>query len=232
MFIFIFLLLLNSNEIFNTANEHYKNQEFDLALEGYIKLEKETKSLELYYNIANTYFRLNKLGLAKAYYLKVLKYQPNNKDALHNLRVIDSVLGTQEQEATIDKIKRYISLNFLAFLNLFLFIIFLILSFMFIRNYKKNKNITVLMFFLINVFVIFILSIVLTYFIYNTYNKKEAVLIKDSTLFSEPNNNSKELVSIREGTRLIIEACSNNWCKVVYDKKLIAWIENDNFMEF
>jgi len=232
MFIFIFILFLSSNEVFNTANEHYKNQEFELALEDYLKLEKETKSLELYYNVANTYFRLNKLGLAKAYYLKVLKYDTNNKDAIHNLNVLNASLGISDGVNIIDKLKKYFSLNLLAIINLLLFISFLVLSFIIIKNFKNKKLSLSILFSLINIFILFVISIILTYLIYVSNNKRLAVVISsNSSIFSEPNVNSKELVKLNEGTKLEIESCNNNWCKIIYDKKIIAWISFNSLME-
>jgi tetratricopeptide (TPR) repeat protein len=232
---------IDKNNAFTKANELYKNQEYDKALNEYLEIEKTLSSiihdqkkipLSLYYNIANTYYRLNKLGLSKAYYLRVLKYDPSNKDAKFNLNIVNNNLDLDLELSFIDKIKSYVSLNQLAFFNLFIFIVFLTLLFLLIKRIKEKKQLSFFIFSSVNVLVVFIISFSVLILLYNSSEKRKAILVKDNaSLWSAPNIDSTKILSLKEGSKVYIESCDSSWCKIIYDKKIIAWIDINFLME-
>jgi tetratricopeptide (TPR) repeat protein len=90
----LFLLLLIANSIaaqnvdslFISANELYRNGAFEKAIEKYKKIEsQEIVSSELYLNLGNAYYKLNKVGPTIYYYEKALKLAPLNAAVKNNL---------------------------------------------------------------------------------------------------------------------------------------------------
>ncbi|WP_309497211.1 VWA domain-containing protein [Sulfurovum sp.] len=71
------------------ANTYYKQGNFKLAIQTYKSIRSSSKTVKqtLYYNIANTYAKLEKYDKAKLYYVKTLQLGAD-EDASHNLRTI------------------------------------------------------------------------------------------------------------------------------------------------
>jgi tetratricopeptide (TPR) repeat protein len=91
----IFFLLLvitstlaaqNVDSLFVKANELYKTAQFTEAIETYKQIENKNQvSSDLYYNLGNSYYKLNKVGPAIFYYEKALQLNPDNEDVKNNL---------------------------------------------------------------------------------------------------------------------------------------------------
>ncbi|HIP26686.1 MAG TPA: tetratricopeptide repeat protein, partial [Flavobacteriaceae bacterium] len=76
----------NANSFFVEGNKLYQQEKYLEAIEQYIQIEKLDKnSFAVYYNLANAYYKTNKVAPAIYYYEKALQIEPNNKDVLVNL---------------------------------------------------------------------------------------------------------------------------------------------------
>lgn len=85
------------NEIFKEANELYIAERYSKAEELYQSiLNKKVFSPELYFNLGNTYYRLNNIPKALLYYEKAKKYMPQDEDLAFNLGFVNKL--------TVDKI--------------------------------------------------------------------------------------------------------------------------------
>jgi len=89
---FLLLVITNSvtaenvDSLFVSANNLYKTNDFEAAIENYKKIEsQDLVSAELYYNLGNCYYKLNKVGPSIYYYEKALKLNPLNEDVKKNL---------------------------------------------------------------------------------------------------------------------------------------------------
>ena len=58
-------------------------------------------------------------------------------------------------------------------------------------------------------------------------NGKAIILLEDQILFNKPTKYSKPLIKIAKGRLLLIEKCSNNWCKAKTENYL-GWLINKN----
>ena len=90
--LFLLLIIANSvvaqttEDLFKNANDLYKNDKLEEAVELYKKIESNGLiSSELFYNLGNSYYKLNKVGPSIYYYEKALKLNPLNKDVQNNL---------------------------------------------------------------------------------------------------------------------------------------------------
>lgn len=84
-------LSANVDPQFQQANEYYKNNQFDKAIESYQQLVKDGySSEELFYNLGSSYFKKEQMGKAILYFEKALKIDNDDEDVLHNLKVANS----------------------------------------------------------------------------------------------------------------------------------------------
>lgn len=80
----------------------YNKKNFTEALSLYRQaLEKDGTSSKLYYNIGNTYYRLNDPGHAVINYERALNIDPSNEDARTNLEYVNSkIMDKPEDDST------------------------------------------------------------------------------------------------------------------------------------
>lgn len=228
MFIYLITFLLFAST--NDANTMYQKADYDGALKAYLSIyDKNDASLN--YNIANSYFKLEKYGLAKAYYLKTLRLLPRDTDARYNLELVNTKLGINTNENLFNKYIKFISLNELAILNLILFLLLSIFIYFIIKKYLNKKSISTLTFISLNLLIIFIFSLLITLISYNNYKHKSIIVINETTLLAAPSSSSTELLKLGEGFSLTEKNCEESWCKVVFEDKYIGWVNKENILE-
>lgn len=105
IFAFFSLLCFGQSALISEADQAYMDNDFEKALDLYLQAaETEGSSSALYYNIGNTYYRLNELGNAVLYYKKSLKIDPKNSDAQTNLDFVKTkLIDEQETSASLSK---------------------------------------------------------------------------------------------------------------------------------
>ena len=90
----LFLLLLvtltmnaqSVDRLFSEANKLYKTEQYQAAIDLYKTIESEHMiSSDVYYNLGNSYYKLNKVGPAIFYYEKALQLNPDNEDVKNNM---------------------------------------------------------------------------------------------------------------------------------------------------
>ena len=76
----------NADNLFTEANDLYTAGNYKEAIETYHKIEDlDVESAELYFNLGNCYYKLNKVAPSVFYYEKALKLNPNYTEAANNL---------------------------------------------------------------------------------------------------------------------------------------------------
>ena len=83
--------------LWQKGNEAFAAQQWQSALNCYRMIEGENlESADLYYNIGNTYFKMDDLAHAILYYEKALKVNPSHADAANNLDIV--------RQSTLDRV--------------------------------------------------------------------------------------------------------------------------------
>ena len=99
--VYLFLLISQAffaQSGFEAGNDLYKKGQYEQAIDAYSTvLNAKKQSAELYFNIGNCYYKLNKVAPAIYNYEKALVLDPNNPDVLNNLKFA--------QKRTVDEIK-------------------------------------------------------------------------------------------------------------------------------
>ena len=74
--------------LFNEANEFYLKKDYQKSAELYEQLlEIGYVNFQTFYNLGNSYYRLNKIGQAIWAYKNAITYSPRDKDIAHNLKI-------------------------------------------------------------------------------------------------------------------------------------------------
>ena len=89
--------LLAAEPLFEQANNFYAAEKYEEAIQLYDSIQQNgLQSEELFYNIGNTYYKLQDWPNSILYYEKTLKLDANHEDALHNLalaqlKIVDKI---------------------------------------------------------------------------------------------------------------------------------------------
>lgn len=223
------------NSIMLTANELYQNKNYEEALLHYEQLiEGNNASVELYYNLANTYYKLHKVGYAILYYQKALHIEPNNKSIKENL-----TLAQQKINKPIPNVKplfiinwwqnlvTFFSPNAWAFIAFVFFIGVVSFVYLLVTENKKTSNTGRWLSLMI---ALFLLSILLSFQSKNNkHNNKLAVVMSDTASVTEqPNNKSKNIATAPEGTTLIIIDRQDGYLLIELPNGRRGWIKNSD----
>ena len=237
IFIFFFSSLIfakeNKEEIFNLAVNEYKNNNYQKSLDYFLSA-KEENSAQIFYNIANCYFKLDDFGHAVLYYKKALKIEPDHEKSKENLKFILSFIETKENAAKNNFMKKlfsniYILLNFnllaiISFSSFFLFVLFLRLSFN-KRYFFKFCSFVFLIFFFLN-------SGFFAYKYWKEKNNFQAVVMKNGiSCYSGPNTTFNLLFDLPEGKVINIIKKQDNWYLIEVEDHKTAWVKTEN-LEF
>ena len=237
----IFLLLLVANtllsqsidNIFYSANDFYKNEKFEKAIELYQQIEsKGTISVELYYNLGNSYYNLNKVGPSIYYFEKALKLDPTNEDAQNNL-IFAKRLALDNIQEIPKNIFQKINANYLQQLSFNQWaIVSVVFSFLacilFLLFYFANSPTIKRIYFGLSIssFLLLIICFSITYNQYSfSKNNKEAIVFAEtSTVKNAPTFNSEEIFMLHEGTKVIVLDALDNWKKIKLADGKQGWI--------
>jgi tetratricopeptide (TPR) repeat protein len=107
LFISGYINAQSSEILFEKGNQAYKNKQYEIALKNYFQINnKKDISADLYYNIGNTYFRLNDYANAILYYERAHKLKPYDEAIDFNIKVanskiVDKIAGDYEADRKI-----------------------------------------------------------------------------------------------------------------------------------
>lgn len=237
----IFLLLMfantlfaqNIDDIFYSANDFYKNEKFEKAIELYHQIEsKGTISVELYYNLGNSYYKINKVGPAIYYFEKALKLDSTNEDAQNNL-IFAKRLALDNIQEIPKNIFQKINANYLQKLSYNQWaIVSVVFSFLacilFLLFYFANSPTIKRIYFSssISSFLLLIISFSITYnqFSFSQNNREAIVFAETSTVKNAPTFNSEEVFILHEGTKVIVLDALDNWKKIKLADGKQGWI--------
>ncbi|MFC4267832.1 tetratricopeptide repeat protein [Polaribacter marinivivus] len=237
----LILLLLIANvlnaqdeqKIFESANEMYRQQNYEKAIEYYKFLEKYNLiSSELFYNLGNSYYKLNKVGPSIYYYEKALKLNPLNKDVQNNL-VFARRLALDNIEELPKTVFQKLNSRYLQKLSYnqwaIVSIVFCVLgSLLFLLFYFSNQPRSKRTFFITSLisFLFLIISLTITYnqFSYFKNNKVAIVFAEETEVRNAPSLNSEEVFTLHEGTKVIVLDTIDDWKKIKIADGKIGWI--------
>lgn len=221
------------DSLFVDANTLYKTEKFEEAIKQYEKIEaQKVVSSELYYNLGNAYYKLNKVGPSIYYYEKALKLDPLNEDVKNNL-VFAKRLALDNIEALPQTVFQKLNKNYLQKLSynqwaIVVVVFSLLASLLFLLYYFAYTSSRKRLFFVTSMmcFFLLIVSILITYNQYNfSKNNKEAIVFAEKTeVRNAPTLNSDKVFTLHEGTKVIVLDAVDNWNKIKLADGKLGWI--------
>lgn len=236
--LYLFLLISQvffAQSGFEKGNALYQKGEYKQAAQEYESILKEEKqhSAELYFNLGNCYYKLNKVAPSIYNYEKALVLKPNDAETLNNLKFA--------RKLTIDEIKDVPKVGFAK----------LIQNFTGIFNYNTWAWIS------IGIAFIFLLSFIGYYFSQLTLSKRiyfigmfillfalllsvsagitekshydndlPAIVFAEMTeVHSEPQKAGPSIFLLHEGAKVYVKETLENWKKIELTDGTEGWID-------
>jgi tetratricopeptide (TPR) repeat protein len=242
LLIFSFLLVLDSliaspDSLFNKANSFYQNGQYEEAIESYRSvINAGMESSTLYYNLANAYFRSNKLGEARLFYEKSLKLNPSDEDAQVNIVYLEGLLADRFEEVPVIFYKKWINSMFL-FLNsnqwAYASMIFFAVSILSVVIYLLMQN-TLLrktgFYFAILFLVLCILSMTASWKLHNLLKNPETAVVTELSVNvkSAPRETGTGLFVLHEGAKVWLEDKTGGWQEIRLSDGRKGWVPDES----
>ena len=220
------------------ANKAYGNGSFTEAVDLYKRvIALGYESPELYYNLGNSYFKLNEYASAILWYERAKRIDPGNEDIDFNLKVTNNKIADQIEPLPEIFYKRW----FRNLVNLFpsdtwarTGIVLFILALASGSLYLLSRVLILRKFgFWIGVFIL-LFSIVSILFAWNSHtnvkNASEAIIFTPTiTIKSSPDEKSVDLFVLHEGTKVQIKDKIGSWFEIRIANGSVGWIPANVF---
>ncbi|MFA5974086.1 MAG: SH3 domain-containing protein [Lentimicrobiaceae bacterium] len=227
----------NPEQLAAQAAKAYNNKQYPEAITLYDKIIADGyESYALYYNLGNAYFRNNQNAPAVLYYEKALKLSPNNEDIKHNIEVVNSKLSDKVEQVPELFYKRWwkqllniMDIDAMAITNiilltlaLLLFSIYIAVSGILIRKLSFWTGIAFFLLFSIGI----IAASQRNYYLTNNH---EAVIFEPTVnIKSSPDENSKDIFVLHEGTKVTLLDVVSNWQEIRIANGSTGWIKTSD----
>ena len=228
------IIVATANDFIQKAEKAYDAKKYKEAIENYEALIKEGyQSYQLYYNIANAYYRDNQLGRAIYNYELARKLEPNDEDIRINLskasaKTIDKI--DAKENFFISAVKSNVLSSFSTKSWAWFSIISVFLSglFFFLFVNANNQPLKRTAFILSG---LFLLSFALTYFLgYSALNAKSnnkfaIILNREVKIYNEPTLTATSKFNLHEGTKVRLVENAGEWALIKLDNGNEGWIK-------
>lgn len=222
-------------KMFFDANKYYDEGSYENAIDTYEAiLEKGIRSGNIYYNRANAYFKLGKIGHALANYERALKYTPQDEDLFANIQHVKSLMvDSQPHEIHPWYELLYIDLRDLISPNLWLLTTYVLycLSFIFltcaifIRRFKKHFVRTTIALLVLTVLNAFMTGKSIQE---ERYSKYAIIVLPEVEVRYSPSYDGAVAFKLHEGIKVKVISNVKDWHQVKIVKGKSGWIQKES----
>ncbi len=228
-----------NNELFTKGNALYNDGKYQEAIGSYERiLDSGEHSSELYFNLANAYYKLNRIAPSIYYYEKAKQLSPRDEDIDNNLSFaknmtiddIESIPNIGLSKIFKNVINAF-GFDIWAIFSIILVFLFVILSLGYYFSYSTTiKRLA----FLGSTTALFVAAITLFFafqkYKYEQSNNPAIVFAQETSIKSEPNLRSETVFELHEGTKVqIVEVYNDNWTKIKLSNGKMGWITNADY---
>ncbi len=227
------------NLSFIEANQAYNKGNYNKAIDLYEKiLNSELHSANLYFNLANSYYKLQKIAPSIYNYEKALNLDPTNKSIKINYDYAKQNRLDHFQNLpkgflarTYEKLLS-MKTDFWAWCAVVAMLIFVVGFVLFYRStFASQRKIYFGIWSFAFLFVLLSLFLSFASYVSKENTKYAIVFSSEITIQSEPNPRSEVLLKIHEGTKVKILDQLDNWKKVMLINGRTGWIPKEGIKE-
>ena len=236
----LFTVLISTaqnTKLFEQATVAYNAGEYDKAITYYNDiLDNGEHSSALYYNLGNSYYKINKIAESIYFYEKALLLSPNDKEIKTNLSyaknmTIDAI--DTMPETGLSKLYKGVTgkLTFdqWAYVAIGFMLLFVLLYILFYNsNYAIRKRFS----FIGSLLALFFsaISLLFAYIQRKDFIEHQPAIIfaEESSIKSEPNSSGAEAFIIHAGTKVNVLDHLNQWNKIKLADGKTGWIQKSD----
>jgi len=227
----------NSNEQFFTeGNIFYQDGQYEQALQSYQKiLDSGHENGAVYFNMANSNYKLNNLGQSILFYERALKLTPGDEDVQANLALANKLV--------VDEITHMQPFFLMRFLHAYYFLLpfnlqlwlaagtYLVCGLFISLMILARKRLVRMVSFRLAIaagilFIVFGFSLLGRFS--DQKNKIEAVILQNEIAVRSapgPQEGSVEVFALHEGTKVRIDREEGEWLEIVLLDGKVGWVE-------
>lgn len=226
--IFLCLNLQANDSLFIIANQDYANQSYSLAIDKYQSIiSSAAESSELYYNLGNSYYRLNEIHQAIYFYEKSLKINPNFTEAIENLELCNLLLIDKIEKMPeifykiyYKNLKNFLSIKWWKITSLifiWIYFLFYLTKILFKKRFNFSQNILLLFSFLC--------FLILQDINNDSLEKKEGIIYSQVIdIMSAPSNQANKLFTLHIGSKVTINDQIEDWVNISIANGNKGWV--------
>ena len=207
------MLLSSPSQDWKDSNQLYLSNNYQEALEGYQKVLQNQPSASVYYNLANTYYQLERMGAAIIYYQKALILNPRMQSARSNLDLLlENIEAPPLPNNWNHKLSQYFSANgwtLIAVFSGWFFIGLLI----FVNKTRPLRT------FLLLITALSIIFSAIALYTYHYQAKKYFVIVSECSLLQSPAEKSEVFASLTLGDPVTVLDSYSQYYRIQYQGK-------------
>ncbi|HIW65357.1 MAG TPA: tetratricopeptide repeat protein [Candidatus Alistipes intestinipullorum] len=222
------------DQLWDRANTAYINGDYHGAAASYEAiLSQGLSSVKLYYNLANSYFKDDRLGKAILFYHRAQRMAPGNDDIRYNLHVAEARAKDKIElipEFFLTKwmrdVRHAMSCTAWSLLSLVVLVCALVLFLLYLLASRLSLRKAGFY----GTLVAFVLFVVTSWFALGERREmldtSQAVVMSTSTAVkSSPDKSATDLFVLHEGTLVGITDRLDGWCEVTIADGKKGWLE-------
>ena len=224
---------VEDNSAFAKANSLYTAENYQEAVDSYESiLQSGQHSAEVYFNLGNSYYKLNQVGPAIYNYEKALQLEPSNKDFKNNLKFAEQLRVDAVEEGAKNPVQQFLndlaaslSVDNWAYASIMLALVTILMFLLY--HYAATTGKKRLFFTLSLIFLILMtLAIVAANYSQDLMdsNRQAIIYAVESVTKTEPKASAESSVTIHEGTKVTIIEEYQNWAHIEVANGSRAWL--------
>lgn len=230
----------SAEKSWNEANKAYQEADYKRAETLYRAiLEQGLHSAKLYYNLANTLFKQEKLGEAILYYNKALRLSPADEDVRHNLEYAENSTKDSIEQipefflfAWIRAVRNLMSCDGWTIFSLVILVIGLAAALFYLLAQRISTRKAGFYVMILAALLFLVATLFANYERKAIVNHNEAIVMSSAvSVKSSPDRAATELFVLHEGTKLSIGERMDGWVEVRIADGRKGWIESSRIAE-
>ena len=217
-------------KIFNDALANQDKGQFQIAINKYLEIiNKNHLSPEILYNTGNAFLKLDKIGMAIAFYLQAKNMVPHDPDILFNLQFARSKVQSNDsiKRSIYQELIEKFSLNeYAIFFSLALWLFFMV---QILRTVKPAiiSRFQKAQFFITTIFILS--SVLLMLSLIERFNQNYAIISTPVvSVHQAPFSESRITFKLNDGTETYLKSIQDDWLEIIDGHNRTGWIQSSN----